>query len=104
MSDLPPYADIHARREQACTLRSLSDADAAPALEAVLASVGERTEHAGYERFSLFFRADQGSGARQGTYAVGFSDGTRWDMFLVPIERAGAQIVYQACFNRSLPA
>jgi hypothetical protein len=103
MSVLPSHAEIHARREQPCTLRYLSDAEGAAALDAVLSSVGERTEVGGYERFSLFFQADEGAGPRQGLYTVGFADGIRWDMFLVPVERVGTRIVYQACFNRSLP-
>lgn len=103
MSELPSYAEMHARQQQACTLHYLSGApEESPALDGVLSEVGERRELGGYERFSLLFRADEGSGPRQGTYAIRFADHARWEIFLVPVARVEAQIVYEACFNRGV--
>ncbi|MEO6689154.1 MAG: hypothetical protein ABIS07_13915 [Dokdonella sp.] len=95
------YDEILARRGQSCTLEYLT---AQPGLEpadaASLAEVSERVASAAFEQFSLLFRVPQPGAARQGTYAVAFADGVNWEMFLVPVRREGADVLYEACFNR----
>lgn len=99
MTALPSYAELQARREQACALNYVVAADAKDAAQSgVLSEVGARSEHSGYEQFSLLFRVH--GAPRQGNYAVTFADGMRCDVFLVPVAREGEQIVYEACFNR----
>lgn len=103
MTAPPSYAELQARRAQACALNYVVAADAQDAAQAgVLAEVGTRSERSGYEQFSLLFRT-QGA-PRQGNYAVTFADGMRCDVFLVPVAREGEQIVYEACFNRQIVA
>lgn len=97
MTALPSYAELQARREQACALSYAADAQDA-AQSGVLSEVGARSERSGYEQFSLLFRVH--GAPRQGNYAVTFADGMRCDVFLVPVAREGEQIVYEACFNR----
>ncbi|MEO7063064.1 MAG: hypothetical protein ABI082_04720 [Dokdonella sp.] len=103
---VPSYPEFRSRVAQTCSLRCLVDTaiEDAPVLDAVLSDVSERGERSGYEHFSLMFRAEEGTGPRQGMYAVSFADGVRWDVFLVPVERDSARIVYEACFNRGVPA
>lgn len=106
MTASPSYTEILERCAQSCTLHYLATPDAAgeTPLSAVLSTVSECRERAGYEQFSLLFHADDVAEPRQGMYAVNFADGVRWDVFLVPVERKAAQIVYEACFNRSVGA
>lgn len=103
---LPPHAVIRERQSRKCVLRYLADPMMAEpyALSGVLSEVGERGERGGYEQFSLMFHAEEGSGAHQGMYAVDFDDGVRWNLFLVPVQRDGTQIAYEACFNRAVQA
>jgi hypothetical protein len=95
MTAFPSHAEFRARLAQACSLHL---AGAPAPLDGVLAEVGDRREHSGYEQFSLLFHAD--GPPRQGTYAVTFADGRHWELFLVPVAQEGARIVYEACFNR----
>jgi hypothetical protein len=103
MSPLPAYAELLERRAHDCTLRYLATDNVAaePSLSAQLVEVGERRERAGYEQFSLLFSAEKGPGHRQGTYAVEFADGQRWEVFLVPVGGKDGKTDYEACFNRS---
>jgi hypothetical protein len=99
------YDEILARRALPCTLRFVSaQGGDEVVLPGLLAEVGARREQAGFEQFSMLFRVTSAGGPRQGTYAVTFADATSWEMFLVPVQREGADIVYEACFNRSVPA
>ena len=95
------YEDILAHRAHACTLEFLTaHPGQEPVVAATLAEVSDRVASAGFELFSLLFRVPHPGAARQGTYAVAFADGVNWEVFLVPVRREGADIVYEACFNR----
>lgn len=103
MSEATRYEDFLAHAASTCKLR-LDAGDASgpgPELRALLAEVGARSERQGFEVFSLLFHVETGM-PQQGMHAVSFDDGTRMEMFLVPIGREGAMIVYEAVFNRSI--
>jgi hypothetical protein len=100
MSASMRYEDLLALRGRDCRLQPLGD-DAAVELHAVLADVGERRERQGYEQFALVFRAQESGEPQQCIYAVTFDGDEAREMFLVPIGREGAQVSYEACFNRS---
>ena len=96
------YDEILAHRTQSCTLQYLTVAGGVEEAisGAVLSEVSELVASAGFEQFSLLFRVPQPGAARQGTYAVAFADGVNWEVFLVPVRREGADLFYEACFNR----
>ncbi len=97
------YEDLSALQGRACRIRSLDREGDAVELVGVLAEVGERREQRGYEQFALLFKADEPGHPQQGNYEVEFDgDEARW-IFLVPVAREGARIVYEAVFNRTAP-
>ena len=105
MSNVPSHAEIRLRERQPCRLVYTATSSPAPALVGVLHEVGDAKDVGGYEQFSLLFHAEEGDGPRQGMYVVAFEDDVAWDVFLVPVARAGdARIVYEACFNRARSA
>jgi hypothetical protein len=101
MPDSITYDEILARRTLPCVLRyqSAQPGDE-PAMAASLADVSERRESAGFEQFSLLFRVAEAGAPRQGTYTIAFVDAPSWEVFLVPLRCEGADVVYEACFNR----
>lgn len=98
------YDEIFAHRAQSCTLQYLTAAGGGEEASsvAVLAEVSDRVVSAEFEQFSMLFRVPPPDAARQGTYAVAFADGVNWEVFLVPIRREGADVFYEACFNRNI--
>jgi hypothetical protein len=97
------YDEILAHNTQSCTLAYLTEQPGqAAAIAATLAEVSGRVASAGFEQFSMLFRVAQSGAARQGTYAVAFADGVNWEVFLVPVRREGADVFYEACFNRDI--
>jgi uncharacterized protein DUF6916 len=98
------YEDFLARRASDCSLRCSAGDAAEQAFPAVLAEVGERGQRQGYEHFSLLFHAETAATPQQGSYAVTFADGVCWEIFLVPVAREGARVVYEAVFNRTIAA
>ncbi|RYD14695.1 MAG: hypothetical protein EOP90_12150 [Lysobacteraceae bacterium] len=101
MADALRYEEFRARLASECSVR-YGDADATgPSLPAVLAEVGERREQQGFESFALLFHVENVEAPQQGSHVVRFADGTELDVFLVPIARDGARLVYEAVFNRA---
>ncbi|MEO7324953.1 MAG: hypothetical protein ABIW82_09005 [Dokdonella sp.] len=95
------YDEILAHRAQSCTLQyqTADGGDEAATTAATLAEVSDLVASAGFERFTLLFRVPQLGAGQQGTYAVAFADGVNWEVFLVPVRREGADVLYEACFN-----
>ena len=99
------YDEILAYRAQSCTLRYLTAAPGEePTSAAVLDEVSDRLAREGFEQFSLLFSAAASGVPRQGTYSVAFADATTWEVFLVPVRRHGAEVFYEACYNREVAA
>jgi hypothetical protein len=97
------YDEILAHRAQSCTLQYLASAPGEePAKAAMLAEVSDRLAREGFEQFSMLFSVAESGAPRQGTYAVTFADATAWEIFLVPVRRQGADVFYEACFNRDV--
>jgi hypothetical protein len=101
MSDALRYEEFRARLASECSLRYVDAGAAGPGMSAVLAEVGERRERQGFEWFSLLFHVDGVEAPQQGSHVVRFADGVQLEVFLVPIAREGARMVYEAVFNRA---
>jgi hypothetical protein len=95
------YEDLLALLGRACRVRALDREGGAVDLDGVLAEVGERRERQGYEQFALLFKVEESGVPHQGNYAVLFDGEDAREIFLVPVARAGAQVAYEAVFNRS---
>jgi hypothetical protein len=95
------YEDLAALLGRACRIRSLDREGDAVEFDGVLAEVGERRERQGYEQFVLLFKVDESGRPQQGNYAITFDGEDSRDIFLVPVAREGAQVAYEAVFNRS---
>lgn len=102
MSDAMRYEDFLTRKASSCGLRFGVGEAAEAAFQAVLSEVGERKERQGFENFTLLFRAEPAGAPQQGIHVVTFADGVQQEIFLVPVARAGAQVDYEAIFNRAI--
>jgi hypothetical protein len=94
------YEDLSALLGRACRIRSL-DRDGEPVeLAGALVEIGERRERQGFEQFALLFKVEEPGRPQQANYIVEFDGEEERGIFLVPIAREGAQVAYEAVFNR----
>ena len=93
------YDDLLALHGRDCRLSRAGD-DGGEDLVATLTQVGERRRRGEWEEFSLLFRVAVSGLPRQGLYNVMFDGDDAREMFLVPVGREGAHVVYEASFNR----
>lgn len=96
------YEDLSALLGRPCRIRSLDREGEAVELVGVLADVGARREQQGFEQFALLFKVEEPGRPQQGNHAVEFDGDDARDIFLVPVAREGAQVLYEAVFNRAV--
>jgi len=53
-----------------------------------------------FEQFVLLFKVDEPGRPQQGNYTLLFDGEADRRIFLVPVAREGAQVAYEAVFNR----
>lgn len=94
------YEDLSALLGRACRIRSLDREGEAVEFAGALVEVGERRERQGFEQFVLLFKVDEPGRPQQGNYTILFDGEEDRGIFLVPVAREGAQVAYEAVFNR----
>jgi hypothetical protein len=75
-----------------------------PVIDLVLMDVSEYLHTARQESFSLFFRGPSSAFMQQGMYQLQNEKLGDLQLFLVPVGQQGGGYVYQAVFNRLIPA
>ena len=99
------YQDLKDQQARPCPLRYVDVESGGEAeIDAILLEVGECRIRNGYEQFALLFRVADGGAPRQGMYAVTLPGWAAQEWFLVPVGRNSEGMLYEATFNRLVPA